>query len=379
MKKIAILASGSGTNAENIARTFNEGNRIRVDIVLTNREHAGVIERMNRLNVDTEYIPNRVWDEAPMRIVEMLQWRGIDLIVLAGFMHYVSPVILNAFPGRVINIHPSLLPRHGGKGMWGHHVHEAVLAAGDTESGVTVHYVTEEFDSGEILMQQKVPVFAEDTAATLEARIHKTEYELYPRAVVAALNRLDSAAPLPPALPVGETVAAVEAKPVTDDSDLSAGQTEVVENVEVKSSETAHGKSVEEEWADVLKVKYDPSSAAVPPPVPGAADVPPVPGSPNGPAQPYQRAFTGRNVTPAPAREPMPPTYLLWSILCTICCCFIPGIAAIVFSSMVSSRYAAGDVDGARRASRMAQIWIIVSFVLGVLTASLYIPLSMVG
>lgn len=346
MKKIAILASGSGTNAENIARFFAEGNRIRVEVVLTNREHAGVIERMNRMNIDTEYIPNRVWDENPERIVELLEFRGIDLVVLAGFMHYVSPVILNAFPGRVINIHPSLLPAYGGKGMWGHHVHEAVVSAGETESGVTVHYVTEEFDSGEILMQTRVPLVPGDTPETLESRIHEAEYELYPRAIVAALNRL----PSPPDLPSQEETAEVPTVPVTP-------------------GPPAIPKSVEEEWAETLKVKYDPSSSAVPPHIP-APGIPPAQSETVAPTVP---------VSGADNREPMPPAYLLWSILVTLCCCFLPGIAAIVFSTMVSSRYHNGDIEGARRASRQAEIWIIVSFVLGVLTASLYVPLSMVG
>lgn len=375
MKKIAILASGSGTNAENIANVFNHGNRVRVDVVLTNRENAGVIERMNRLNIDVEYIPNSVWDSAPARIVELLQWRGIDLVVLAGFMHYVSPVILNAFPGRVINIHPSLLPAYGGKGMWGHHVHQAVVAAGETESGVTVHYVTEEFDSGEILMQQKVPVLPGDTPESLEARIHQAEYELYPRAVLAALQRIDSASA--DAAPVGEVAVGVEA-----------------DTLEAASPAPAPEKSVDEQWADVLKVKYDPASATVPPPVPvesrGAAQNPQSSQAPQTAQQNPRPQFFGQpqrefpqgrqsGFSPAsPAEpEPMPSTYLLWSILCTLFCCFIPGIAAIVFSSMVSSRYAQGNIEGAKRASYWAQVWIIISFVLGVLSASLYLPLML--
>lgn len=354
MKNIAILASGSGTNAENIARFFNNGNRIRVAMVITNRKNAGVIERMKPLGVDVEYVPNRVWDEAPERIVEMLQFRGIDLVVLAGFMHYVSPVIINAFPNRVINIHPSLLPAYGGKGMWGHHVHEAVMAAGEKKSGVTVHYVDEEFDSGEILMQQEVEIYPDDTAETLEARIHKAEYELYPRAIAAAVRRLD--ANDEPG--VGEAAVAVEAAPVSP------------------SEPPAVPKSVEEEWADVLKVKYDPASATVPPPVPGGSQI----RQTVAPQEPQRRQQFQQPVAAAGAegeRPAMPPTFLLWSVLCTICCCFPPGIAAIIFSMMVSSRYHNGDYEGAARASRMAEIWIIVSFVLGVLSASLYIPLSL--
>ncbi len=340
MKKIAILASGSGTNAENIVRFFNEGNKIRVEVVLTNRQNAGVIDRMSALGIDTEYIPNRVWDEAPERIVELLQFRGIDLVVLAGFMHYVSPVILNAFPGRVINIHPSLLPNYGGKGMWGHHVHYAVVNAGETESGVTVHYVTEEFDAGEILMQERIPVLPDDTPETLESRIHKVEYDLYPRAIVAALRRLapqeptdPSINPQPPAIP----------------------------------------KSVEEEWAETLKMKYDPEKASVPPPIPHTTPKSHLGAVAPGvvAAQTVSIKFNSEN------QEPMPPTYLLLSVLVTLCCCFLPGIAAIVFSTMVSSRYHSGDIEGARRASRQAEIWIIVSFVLGVISASLYVPLSL--
>lgn len=345
MKNIAILASGSGTNAENIARFFGEGNKIRVALVITNRKKAGVIGRMEGLGIDVEYVPNIVWDNDPQQVVELLRSRDIDLVVLAGFMHYVSPVILAAYPDRVVNIHPSLLPAYGGKGMWGHHVHEAVVAAGETESGVTVHYVTEVFDSGEIVMQQRVPVLPDDSPESLEERIHKAEYELYPRAIVAAIGRIPSEE---------EAGAAVESESAVE-----------------ASAPPAVPKSVDEEWAEVLKVRYEPSEASVPPPVPGA-------GTGLPPQSQPQNMVAGQSVAAMPDREPMPPTFLLWSMLVTLCCCFIPGIAAIVFSSMVSTRYGRGDIEGAKRASRMAEIWIIVSFCLGVLTASLYVPLSLV-
>lgn len=345
MKNIAILASGSGTNAENIARFFGEGNKVKVALVITNRRNAGVIDRMEKLGIDTEYVPNRVWDECPERIVEMLRFRQIDLVVLAGFMHYVSPVILKAFPDRVINIHPSLLPAYGGKGMWGHHVHQAVVAAGEKESGVTVHYVTEIFDDGEILMQQRVPVLPDDTPESLEQRIHKAEYELYPRAIAAALRRIGS-----------------------DPEERTAAETPGTPG---GSNPPAVPKSVEQEWAEVLKVKYEPSGASVPPPVPGKPDeaIRPALHQPAAPGSPVQM----------PEREPMPPTYMLWAVLSAILCCFLPGIAAVIFSSMVSSRYNRNDFEGARRASKWAEIWIIISFVLGVISASLYIPLTLVG
>lgn len=327
MKNIAILASGNGTNAENIARLFNGGNRIRVALVLVNRRKAGVIERMKPLGVPVEYIPNSVWDTEPMKVVDILRAHHIDLVVLAGFMHYVNPVILDAFPSAVVNIHPSLLPAYGGQGMWGHHVHQAVIAAGEKESGVTVHLVTPEFDKGEIVMQQRIPVEPDDTPETLEAKIHKIEYELYPKAIVAALDNLESrrrSRPVPPPVP----------------------------------------KSADEDWAEVLKMKYDPELTKTPPPVPG--DAPAVP--PVHPAPAPVRQVVAQEPLPQGENAPMPPTYFVWALLTTICCCLIPGIVAIVYSTSVSARYSAGDIEGARRASRNAAIWIIVSFVLGVIS-----------
>lgn len=333
MIKIAVFASGSGTNAENIARLFNEGNRIRVSLVVTNRRNAGVIARMKPLGVETVYEPNSVWDTNPQAIVDLLRSSGIDLIVLAGFMHYVSPVIINAFPGRVINIHPSLLPAYGGKGMWGHHVHEAVIAAGEKRSGVTVHYVTEEVDGGEIIMQQEVEITPADTAATLEAKIHPIEYELYPRAIARVCERLESTQatgrPTPPEVPVPPE------------------------------------PTQEEAWAQTLKVEFDSEEAD----------------RRRHEAEKRAEEAARRAQTampPQPQRNedvpPMPPTNLVWSVLVTLFCC-VAGIVAIVFSTMVSSRYYAGDYEGAVRASRRSEIWIVVSFVLGVLINTLLMPI----
>lgn len=344
MKNIAILASGNGTNGENIARFFAKGNRVRVAVTLTNRKNAGVIGRMEALGIPVEYFPNDVWDNSPDEIIAALREAGTDLVVLAGFMHYVHPAILEAFPGAVINIHPSLLPAYGGKGMWGHHVHEAVIEAAEKESGVTVHYVTEEFDKGEIVMQERIPVMPGDTPETLESKIHAVEYELYPRAIVVALRRLD------------ESGSSSDAKLIPESGD--------------RQLPPPVPKNPDEEWADVLKVNYDPSKLT-PPPVPGSdGSVEPQP------ASGIKTDSAARVVTPD---SPMPPTYMVWSVVMTVCCCFIPGIVAIVFSAQVSSKYYQGDLEGASKASRRAQIWIIVSFVLGVLSTSLMLPLSMIG
>lgn len=332
MTNIAIFASGSGTNAENIARIFNEGSRIRVALVVTNRRKAGVTGRMEALGVPVEYVPNQVWDEEPGKVVELMKARGIDLIVLAGFMHFVSPVIVDAYRGRILNIHPSLLPAYGGKGMYGHYVHEAVVAAGEKESGVTVHYVTEEMDKGEIVMQESVEVTPEDTAETLEAKIHPVEYSLYPRAIVKAVERIENEkSQEPPAAPAP--------------------------------------KSVEKEWADVLHLNYDPSKAEVPPPVPGSRPAPePVRTATVQPGQPASRSV-----------EPMPQAWLLWSVLATVFCCTAAGIVAIVYSAQVSARYYRGDLEGSRRASRRAEAWIIASVVVGVAMSAFWLPLMLLG
>lgn len=347
MVNIAILASGNGTNAENITKIFNKGTRLHVALLLTNREKAGVIGRMHLLEVPVEYVPNNVWDNEPQKIVDILRAYEIDLVVLAGFMHFVSPVIVDAFRGRMINIHPSLLPAYGGQGMWGHHVHEAVVAAGEKKSGVTVHYVTEEMDQGEILMQEEVELEEGETPESLEAKIHPVEYRLYPRAIVKAAERL-----APPPVVVGgeETVSPVE-------------------EVEEVAAEMSPQPTQEEEWAQVLHLNYDPK--AVPPPVPAPA----IPSADESafPAIPQAAA---PQASATETREPMPPTHLVWAILAMLLCCLIPGIVALFMAVKVSSRYSRGDIEGAKRASRWAEIWIIISIILGVVSAALYLPLT---
>lgn len=190
MIKIAVLASGSGSNAENLARKFRYNDRISVSLILTNRKKAGVIARLKDYEIPMLYIPNSVWDDTPYKILDILEEYNIDLIVLAGFMHFISPVIISAFRNRIINIHPSLLPAYGGKGMWGHHVHEAVIKAGETKSGVTVHHVTEDIDGGDIILQRSIAVVPSDTPDTLEARIHLLEYDLYPEAILKVIDNM---------------------------------------------------------------------------------------------------------------------------------------------------------------------------------------------
>ncbi len=182
MKNIAILASGSGTNAEAIVRYFADDSNIHVAIVISNRAKAAVHDRIAPLGVPTVTLPKEDW-EAGIPVVELLRSHNIDLIVLAGFMRRIHDHIIEAYPNRIINIHPSLLPRHGGPGMWGHHVHEAVLAAGDTQSGITIHHVSSEIDGGDIIFQASCPVHTDDTPDTLADRVHTLEHRHYPQVI----------------------------------------------------------------------------------------------------------------------------------------------------------------------------------------------------
>ena len=188
MNRIAIFASGSGTNAENLIRYFRPHQTIGVDLVLTNKPDAGVIERAGGLDVETVIFNRQQFNETD-EIIDLLQGRGIDFIVLAGFLWLVPSSLLKAYEGRVVNIHPALLPGYGGKGMYGRHVHQAVIDSGDTRSGITIHYVNQAYDEGDIIFQATCPVEKGDTPESLASRIHKLEYEHFPRVVAGLLNQ----------------------------------------------------------------------------------------------------------------------------------------------------------------------------------------------
>ncbi|MCP4311061.1 MAG: phosphoribosylglycinamide formyltransferase [Bacteroidetes bacterium] len=189
MKKIAILASGSGTNAENLIHFFRASLAGRVEIVLTNKSGAGVIARSESLNVET-VVFNREQFYEKDEVIELLKEREIDLVVLAGFLWLVPSGLIRAFEGRIINIHPALLPNYGGKGMYGNHVHQAVIDSGDTRSGITIHYVNQEYDAGSIIFQAMCEVREGDTPEELATRIHELEYEHYPRVIEQMLDQL---------------------------------------------------------------------------------------------------------------------------------------------------------------------------------------------
>ncbi len=189
MKNIVIFASGAGTNAENIIRYFSNVKKAKVVLVLSNKPQALVMERAAALGVDTFFFDRRQFYETE-EVLYTLQRRDADLIVLAGFLWLVPCLIIKEYKRRIVNIHPALLPRFGGKGMYGDRVHRAVLDAGCTESGITIHYVNEHYDSGDIIFQAKCPVLPGDDSDTLATRVHALEYEHYPVVISKIIDTL---------------------------------------------------------------------------------------------------------------------------------------------------------------------------------------------
>lgn len=181
-KRIAIFASGSGTNAERIMSHFQEHEYFDVRIVLSNKSDAYVLERAARFGVET-YVFDRDIFFNSNTIPDFLVKLKIDLVVLAGFLWLIPPDLIRSFPNRIINIHPALLPKYGGKGMYGRYVHEAVIANGEKESGISIHYVNEVYDDGKTIFQGKCEVKSEDTPESLAQRIHHLEYEHYPKVI----------------------------------------------------------------------------------------------------------------------------------------------------------------------------------------------------
>ncbi len=182
MKNIAIFASGKGTNAEHISKYFAGEPGISVAIILTNNPKAFVLERAKRLGIPTLVFDRNAFYKTK-EVLQVLLDKHIDLIVLAGFLWLVPGNLIDAFRGKIINIHPALLPKYGGKGMYGNRVHQAVIDNGERYSGITIHYVDEKYDEGRVVFQKEIPVLEDDTPDTLAARIHKLEYEFYPRVI----------------------------------------------------------------------------------------------------------------------------------------------------------------------------------------------------
>jgi len=188
MKQIAIFASGNGTNAEAIMSYFKDNRAFQISLVLSNNSHAYVLKRAQKFKVPTSIFTKT--DLESGSVLRALKDADIDLIVLAGFLLLVPDNIVKAYPSKIINIHPALLPNYGGKGMYGQFVHNAVIKNREKVSGITIHYVNEKYDDGSIIFQEKCPVESDDTPETLAARIHTLEHKHYPSIIEKVAKQL---------------------------------------------------------------------------------------------------------------------------------------------------------------------------------------------
>ena len=188
-KNIAIFASGSGTNAENIIRYFQGNKDVNVALVVSNKPDAYVLVRAANLHVPSLTLTREEFARGE-ELARLMKERGIDFIVLAGFLRLVPAEITRRYEKRIVNIHPALLPAYGGKGMYGMNVHRAVIEAGEQESGITIHYVNEQYDSGDIIFQARTEVLEDDTPEELAERVHALEYKYYPQVVDELVSAL---------------------------------------------------------------------------------------------------------------------------------------------------------------------------------------------
>ena len=188
---IAVFASGAGSNAEQIIRYFKNAPAATVALVVCNKPGAGVLAVAEREGVPTLLIEKERFFRGDAYLPE-LQQHGIGFIVLAGFLWKVPQALIDAYPRRIINIHPALLPKYGGKGMYGHHVHRAVINDNEVESGITIHYVDEHYDNGDIIFQTALPILDGDTPEQLAARIHQLEHLHYPKVIEEVIGELNT-------------------------------------------------------------------------------------------------------------------------------------------------------------------------------------------
>lgn len=186
---VAIFASGGGTNCENLIRYFEHSESVKCALVVSNKPDAYALVRAEKLGVPTAVMTKPQLNN-PDEMLPLLDRYGIGFIVLAGFLPLIPDFLIERYPRKIVNLHPALLPKFGGKGMWGHHVHEAVKAAGETETGMTVHYVTPVCDSGEIIAQYRVSLSPLDTADDIAEKEHQLEMQYFPKVVEEVIREL---------------------------------------------------------------------------------------------------------------------------------------------------------------------------------------------
>lgn len=185
--RLAIFASGSGTNAGTVMKHFREHPSMEVSLLMSNNPKAGALDRARTFQVPTKVFDRVQFSESD-QVLHWLKEAGITHLVLAGFLWLVPENLLHAYAGRIINIHPALLPKYGGKGMYGRKVHERVIAAGERKTGITIHAVNENFDEGEILFQATCPVEPTDTPESIAEKVHQLEYAHYPGVIEEWVN-----------------------------------------------------------------------------------------------------------------------------------------------------------------------------------------------
>lgn len=188
MKHLAILASGSGSNAENIVNFFSDSEDIIIPLIISNKKDAFVHERAKRLGIKSLTFTKKDFDETD-NVLKVFKDYKIDFIVLAGFLLKIPENIIKEYPKAIINIHPALLPKYGGKGMYGDFVHRAVMKAGEKESGITIHYVNENYDEGDIIFQAKCTINDSETPESLAEKVHQLEYEHFPKTIKSLLQK----------------------------------------------------------------------------------------------------------------------------------------------------------------------------------------------
>ncbi len=183
MINAAIFASGEGSNAENLMNYFVNDSRIKIKLVIASRDDAGVVAKAEKYRKTVQIISKDALNNYTDKIIEFLKGEKIDLIILAGFLLKIPEAFVAAFPNKIVNLHPSLLPKYGGKGMYGLNVHKAVIESKEKESGITIHYVNSEYDKGEIILQAKCTISDSETPESLSQKIHGLEYEYFPKAI----------------------------------------------------------------------------------------------------------------------------------------------------------------------------------------------------
>ena len=187
LARIVIFASGNGSNAENIVHYFRKQKTASVDLIVSNHSNASVLERAAKLGIDSHIISREDFKH-PENLIELFQKKRIDFIVLAGFLWLIPKELISAYPQKIINIHPALLPKYGGKGMYGDFVHQAVSVSGDTESGISIHYVNNAYDEGNIIFQKTVEIEVGENPESIAEKVHALEYAYFPQIIEEVIS-----------------------------------------------------------------------------------------------------------------------------------------------------------------------------------------------